>query len=139
MFEAIDNLNSWMFLSVTGGLSLIAIYLSYSTADHGRGKVDEARRHLDRLQRKLAGALRKAAEIDAHYKRHYRIIRSHALHLIEMAKELMHFYLQVLQQHAIRKVDVLIPEISLPLALEAEEPPPLSTVVAEYRSRRGRL
>lgn len=139
MFESTESLQTWMFFAVTCGLSLIAILLSIAASDHGRDRLDEARKHLARTQRALAKALSRVAAIQSAYQETYSRIRSHALHVIEIAKELFNYYVQVLEQHSITKKEVLLPEIPLPAELDAEAPPALSTVVAEYRARQGGL
>lgn len=139
MFESIENLQTWMFFTVTVGLSLIAILLSCAATDHGRKELDDARKHLARSRRTLTKALSHVAEIQGAYQEAYSRIRSHALHVIEMAKELFNFYVQVLEKHSPKKKDVLLPDIPVPGELESEEPAPLSTLVAEYRSRQGGL
>jgi hypothetical protein len=127
--ESLPSLDhyTWLFLGLSAGFALVAIVLSWASADHGLRDVMLARRSRDE-KRDLVNALKqREPELVAEYTKIYGQIRQQALIVIERTNAEFQLYLQTVRKNSrYSDIDMNFPDdTGLPPGLAATEPPAL--------------
>ncbi len=114
-----------MFFALGWGFALVAIVLSWASADHGLREVTLAWRSRDEQRDQVNALKRRVPELRAEYPRVYIQLRKQGLIVIEQTTAQFHIYLQTVRKNArYSDIDMVFPDISLPPELSAPEPPP---------------
>jgi hypothetical protein len=115
-----------MFLALGWGFAMVAMVLSWASADHGLHNVRLASRSRDEKRCQVLELTQREPELRAEYRRVYYDTRKRALIVIEQGKALSALYKHQVQKNSrYSDIDMVFPEIQLPPELESPEPPPL--------------
>lgn len=115
-----------LFLALGCGFALVAILMSWWSADYGLAEVLTARRDRDRYKTQVESLKRGKAALRDEWPTIYIGLRKLALENIADGKALMEFYCRIVRDHSrYHDIEMVFPEMHLPQELEAAEPPPL--------------
>jgi hypothetical protein len=116
-----------LFIGLGWGFALVAIVLSWASADHGLREVMLATRSRDAMRKLVNDLKQREPELRVEYQRIYGQIRQQALIINERTKAEFQLYLQTVRKNSrYTDIDMNFPDdTGLPPALAATEPPAL--------------